>query len=261
MLVHGPGDVQGQPVELDDEQARFILRAYEIDDAGRRVVRRAVFSRPKGRAKSELAAFLACAEGLGPVRFADWGQDGRPLGRPVRSPLVRIAATEEGQAGDTYQAAMFMLQLVWSDGDGFTLEDKPELDDNVLADLIVAAITENPGVGWTKVEAAVKGIRNDRKRAVRDGLLRDRRILNVVKQDGLEVALDHCPERSPARLYLAEDPTISHLRPSRGADGAQVVPLWAEGTDQPLRPAPPPIRAQGRGADPAAPENDSVGAP
>lgn len=108
-LVHGPGDVEGQPIELDDEQARFVLRAYEVDDRGRRVVRRAVLSRPKGRAKSEIAAMLACVEALGPARFAGWAADGRPEGRPVRSPLVRIAATEEGQAGDTYQAAAFML--------------------------------------------------------------------------------------------------------------------------------------------------------
>jgi hypothetical protein len=71
-LVHGPGDVQGQAIELDDEQVKFILRAYEIDDRGRRKIRRAVFSRPKGRAKSELAAMLVCAEALGPVRFAGW---------------------------------------------------------------------------------------------------------------------------------------------------------------------------------------------
>ena len=109
MLVHGPGDVQGQPIELDDEQTRFVLRAYEIDDRGKRLVRRAVFSRPKGRAKSELASMLACAEALGPVRFNGWDHDGRPLGCPVGSPLVRIAATEEGQAGDTYEAAQFML--------------------------------------------------------------------------------------------------------------------------------------------------------
>jgi hypothetical protein len=68
-LCHGPGDVQGQPIELDDEQTGFILRAYEVDDRGKRIVRRAVFSRPKGRAKSELAAMLACTEALGPVRF------------------------------------------------------------------------------------------------------------------------------------------------------------------------------------------------
>lgn len=72
-LVHGPGDVQGMPVELDDEFRSFIYRCYEIYPsdhalAGRRVYRRAVLSRPKGRAKSELAAMLCCAELLGPVR-------------------------------------------------------------------------------------------------------------------------------------------------------------------------------------------------
>ena len=49
-LVHGPGDVQGQPVELDDERVRFLFRAYEIDDRGRRVVRRAALSRSNGGA-------------------------------------------------------------------------------------------------------------------------------------------------------------------------------------------------------------------
>jgi phage terminase large subunit-like protein len=108
-LVHGPGDVQGERIELDDEQVRFLLRVYELDDAGRRVVRRACYSRPKGRAKTELAAMIACAEALGPVRFNGWGHDGRPEGRPVRSPFVRLAATEEGQAGNTYEAVRVML--------------------------------------------------------------------------------------------------------------------------------------------------------
>ena len=30
-LVHGPGDVQGQTVELDDEFAAHILKAYRLD--------------------------------------------------------------------------------------------------------------------------------------------------------------------------------------------------------------------------------------
>jgi phage terminase large subunit-like protein len=109
-LVHGPGDVQGQPIELDDEQVAFLLRAYEIDDRGRRVVRRAVFSRPKGRAKSEFLGMVVCAEALGPVRFAGWDHDGRPLGHPVQSPYIPIAATEEDQAGDTYGNVEFMLR-------------------------------------------------------------------------------------------------------------------------------------------------------
>lgn len=109
-LVHGPGDVQGQRVELDDEQVELVLRCYEIDDKGRRVIRRGVYSRAKGRAKSETGAFFACAEGLGPVRFAGWDHDGRPLGRPVTSPYIPCIATEEGQADNTYAAIEFMLR-------------------------------------------------------------------------------------------------------------------------------------------------------
>lgn len=109
-LVHGPGDIQGQAIRLDDEQLRFIFRAYEIDDNGRRVVRRAVFSRPKGRAKSELAAMLACCELLGPCRFAGWDADGRPIAKPVDSPVVLCVATEEGQAGNVFDAIVTMLR-------------------------------------------------------------------------------------------------------------------------------------------------------
>lgn len=120
-LVHGPGDVQGQRIQLDDEQVGFILRAYEVDDRGKRIVRRGVYSRPKGRAKSELAAMIACAEALGPVRFNGWGHGGRPEGRPVQAPYIPCVATEEGQAGNLYAAIEFMLK-------NGTLASTPGLD-------------------------------------------------------------------------------------------------------------------------------------
>lgn len=42
-LCHGPGDVMGDPIELDDEFYEFVIRAYCLDpDTGRRVYRRAV---------------------------------------------------------------------------------------------------------------------------------------------------------------------------------------------------------------------------
>lgn len=113
-LVHGPGDVQGMPVVLDREQVAFLFRAYAIDELGRRLVRRAIYSRPKGRAKSEFAAMLCCAEALGPVRFAGWSKGGAlrgyPLARPVRAPFIRVCATEEGQTGNTYDGIYFMLR-------------------------------------------------------------------------------------------------------------------------------------------------------
>ena len=119
--VHGPGDIEGEPVLIDDEFAAFIARCYELEPDGRRRVRRAVISRPKGRAKSELAAFLAVAEAIGPVRFthfaeagevSPWGYEyaeGEPVGAPVQRPEILCFATELGQAGNTYDAIYYMM--------------------------------------------------------------------------------------------------------------------------------------------------------
>jgi phage terminase large subunit-like protein len=110
-LCRGPGDLRGEPIgELDAELAAFIVRAYELDPVtGRRKVNRASFSRPKGRAKSELAAMLVCAELLGPVRFDRWDR-GEPVGKPVRDPFIRCLATEEGQSGNTFDGVHVMLE-------------------------------------------------------------------------------------------------------------------------------------------------------
>lgn len=121
-LVHGPGDVQGQPIDFDDEFAGFVVRCYELRPDGRRRKRRAFLSRAKGRAKSELAGMLSCAEALAPVRFdhwavkdeeSDWGyiyEKGEPVGRPVTAPEILCIATEEGQADNTYGNVNFMLE-------------------------------------------------------------------------------------------------------------------------------------------------------
>ena len=113
-LVHGPGDIQGTAIELDDEFRAFIWRAYEVfpknhPNAGRRVYPRAFLSRPKGRAKSELAGELCCVEALGPVRFDGWRRN-VPIGVAVQSAIIKVAATEEGQAGNTYDNVYYMLQ-------------------------------------------------------------------------------------------------------------------------------------------------------
>ena len=122
--VHGPGDVQGQAVELDDEFAAFILDVYAIDEKGRRLYDSAFLSRAKGRAKSELAGFITLFEAMGPCRFAgiaDGGETyefndqvytyspGEPLGVEVTSPVIRCLATEENQAGNTYDNVYFNL--------------------------------------------------------------------------------------------------------------------------------------------------------
>lgn len=121
-LVHGPGDVQGQRIEMDDEFAAFVFKAYRLDpQTGRRKVTRAFLSRAKGRAKSEIAGWIACFEAIGPCRFDHWAAagevsawgyeyaEGEPVGRPQTYVEVLCVATEEGQAGNTYDVIYFCL--------------------------------------------------------------------------------------------------------------------------------------------------------
>lgn len=114
-LCHGPGDIQGEALWFDDEWCEIICAAYRLFPkgharAGRRVVSYLGASMPKGRAKSEVAGALICAELLGPVRFDGWDAQGKPVGRPVTYPFIRPLATEEGQTGNTYGNVITMLE-------------------------------------------------------------------------------------------------------------------------------------------------------
>jgi hypothetical protein len=142
--VHGPGDVEGRPLDprrgadalpLDDELAGLVLDCYCHGTEGRRLYDTVFLSRAKGRSKSELAAFFGLAESFGPVRFAGWAEGGEtfrwrdfvyrygpgePMGRAVTYPFIRCLATEEGQVGHTYDNIYFNLT------DGPLGEDLPK---------------------------------------------------------------------------------------------------------------------------------------
>ena len=151
------------------------------------------------------------------------------------------------------------LNLTWAEGEGFAVEDKPELDDDAIAEQILAAVEAEPGGGWTRVEEQTPGMAKARRRAVRDRLLRAGHIANVVKGEGGELErLDYCPERRQARLYLGDDPTNRHLRPGPGADGAQIAPPGGEGATAHLRPAPRPIGGAGVAAQLDPPRSASA---
>ena len=107
---HGPGDLQGAAINMDDEFLAFLVAAYRIDPvSGTKVYDEAVLSRPKGRAKTELAGWIVCAEAFGPVRFDHWDDAGQPVGRPVVSPLVKCLATEESQATAAFSVVAFIV--------------------------------------------------------------------------------------------------------------------------------------------------------
>lgn len=126
-VVHGPGDVQGQPVRHGDELSGFVADCYGLDEAGRLLYDSAFFSRPKGSDKSGLGARLGLFEALGPCRFAGWAvggevytdpwglgfeyvyEPGEPMGRHVVTPFIRCMATEEGQTGNVYDSIHYNL--------------------------------------------------------------------------------------------------------------------------------------------------------
>jgi hypothetical protein len=106
-LVFGPGDLRGEPANLDDEKRALIYRMYEIyprghDQEGRRRFKRVALSMRKGTAKTELAAWLAAVElhPNGPVRCDGFDADGQPVGVGVIDPYIPMVAYTEEQSDE-----------------------------------------------------------------------------------------------------------------------------------------------------------------
>jgi phage terminase large subunit-like protein len=114
-LVHGPGDLLGKPVQMDDEKRALIFRAYEVyprhhELAGRRRFQRVCVSLRKGSAKTEWAAWIAAAElsPTGPVRTVDWNGD-EPIGGPVTDPYIPMVAYTEEQTEELAYGALRLI--------------------------------------------------------------------------------------------------------------------------------------------------------
>ncbi|MFD5838213.1 terminase [Streptomyces collinus] len=101
-----PGRDDGEPFVPTSEQAEFLLRYYQVDPrTGRRVIHRALLSRPRGWGKSPFVGAIALAEACADVVADGFDADGEPVGRPwhsLRTPLVRIAAVTEDQTDNTW---------------------------------------------------------------------------------------------------------------------------------------------------------------
>jgi hypothetical protein len=100
-LQQPDGTHAGEPWTYTDEQARFILRWYEIDSDGRFVVRRGVLRRMKGWGKDPLLASIAAVELCGPCRFGGWAADGSPVVVQHPAPWIQVAAVSQDQTRNT----------------------------------------------------------------------------------------------------------------------------------------------------------------
>jgi phage terminase large subunit-like protein len=115
-LIHGPGDIRGEPARLDDEKRALIYRAYEVhprdhEQAGRRRFRRVGWSLQKGSAKTELAAWIAACElhPDAPVRCIGFDGHGQPIGGPVKDPYIPMVAYTEEQSEDLAYGTLYVV--------------------------------------------------------------------------------------------------------------------------------------------------------
>jgi hypothetical protein len=151
-LIYGPGDLRGEPAELDVEKEGLIHRMYEVfpqghPDAGRRRFRRVALSLRKGSAKTELAAWIAACElhPNGPVRCVGW-EGGKPVGGGVTDPYIPMIAYTEEQSEEL---AYGTLLCVLSEG--------PLMDD---FDCGLARIQRKDGTGRAVALSAAPGPRD-----------------------------------------------------------------------------------------------------
>jgi phage terminase large subunit-like protein len=127
-LVFGPGDLRGQPAQIDTEKRGLIYRLYEVfpcghPQAGRRRFKRAGISLRKGSAKTEFAAWLAAVElhPLGPVRCDGWDAKGEPVGVGVSDPYIPLVAYTEEQSDELAYAALRVILEYSSLADDFDI--------------------------------------------------------------------------------------------------------------------------------------------
>jgi hypothetical protein len=98
------------PFKLTQEQVRFLLWLYAIDERGRFIYREAVLQRLKGWGKDPIASVICAVEFVGPCRFAGWAARdmreigivrGDPVAKPHPRSWIQIAAVSLEQTKNT----------------------------------------------------------------------------------------------------------------------------------------------------------------
>jgi phage terminase large subunit-like protein len=108
--VRSPGgEFAGDNFLPTDEQARFILWWYAVDENGRFTYRSGVLRRMKGWGKDPLAAAIALAELCGPVAFSHFDTKGNPVGKQRHAAWVQLAAVSQEQTKNTLSLFPVMI--------------------------------------------------------------------------------------------------------------------------------------------------------
>lgn len=100
---------QGGAWVFTNEQLRFLLWWYALDDRGRFFYRKGVLQRLKGWGKDPLAAALALVEMVGPSQFSHFDDSGEPVGVPHSNAYVTVSAVSESQTRNTADVMQWMV--------------------------------------------------------------------------------------------------------------------------------------------------------
>lgn len=105
-------EMVGDPFLLTDEQLRFLLNFYRLNEDGSFFFHRgAQLTRPQKWGKGPLSAATICVEAAGPVLFDGWDAKGEPVGKPWPTPLIQVTAVSEDQTDNVYSVLLPMIEL------------------------------------------------------------------------------------------------------------------------------------------------------
>ena len=130
------------PFIATNEQARFLLWWYAVDERGEFVYRTGVMQRLKGHGKDPLAAAMCLVELCGPSRFSHWSKDGEPVAMRCRNALVMAAAVNQEQTTNT--SDMFPVLMTERFKNEFRVEAGVELIRAFGGTSKLKAVTSSP---------------------------------------------------------------------------------------------------------------------
>jgi hypothetical protein len=120
--VRSPGgDFAGEQFIPTDEQVRFLLWWYAVDENGKYSHKGGVLRRLKGWGKDPLAAAMALAELCGPVAFSHFDANDEPVGKPRHAAWVQVAAVSQEQTKNTFSLFPVMISSLLKDDYGLDI--------------------------------------------------------------------------------------------------------------------------------------------
>lgn len=238
VVIVGPLTAAGmeEAGTLQDVRA-FAAIVNEIASlAGRRVAILLIHHENKGGKVS--GAWEACGETLVHVQALGHGR-------------TRLHFQKARWASDRHATS---LELTWTDGEGFALEEREDLTEETIADAILLAVRENPGASWTQLRALYDqtGVRRIRGNEAEKARVRDRLLEGALLVNGARAA-------GQFRLWLADDPAAPRSEPGTGLE--RVGAATPDGGPAPTRSPVPPVRGNGERngtGRPGSDEHDSL---